>query len=99
MVCPRAPLTLTHEECACTGALARGDAKVLLMGGQDNIWDHAAGMLIAQESGFKVTNGAGGPLNNTRVQGGGGGGQGVGRSANAMHKRAASKSLMEQVCL
>ena len=42
--------------------LARGDAKVLLMGGQGHIWDHAAGMLIAQESGLMVTNGAGTPL-------------------------------------
>ena len=59
---PRPASPMAHEKRACTGALARGDAKVLLMGGQDNIWDHAAGMLIAQESGLKVTNGAGVPL-------------------------------------
>ena len=49
------------QVCALTGVLGRGDAKVLLMGGQDDIWDHAAGMLIAQESGLLVTNGAGTP--------------------------------------
>ena len=41
--------------------LARGDAKVLLMGVQDDTWDHAAGMLIAQEAGLLVTNGIGMP--------------------------------------
>ncbi|KAL3153137.1 hypothetical protein ABBQ38_012155 [Trebouxia sp. C0009 RCD-2024] len=46
------------------GVLARGDAKMLLTGGQDDIWDHAAGMLIAQESGLLVTNGAGVPCLN-----------------------------------
>ena len=49
------------QVCALTGVLGRGDAKVLLTGGQDDIWDHAAGMLIAQESGLRVTNGAGTP--------------------------------------
>ncbi|KAL3153131.1 hypothetical protein ABBQ38_012149 [Trebouxia sp. C0009 RCD-2024] len=43
------------------GVLGRGDAKMLLTGGQDDIWDLAAGMLIAQESGLLVTNGAGVP--------------------------------------
>ena len=47
--------------CVLIGVLARGDAKVLVMGGQDDIWDHAAGMLIAQEAGLLVTNGAGVP--------------------------------------
>ncbi|KAL0039298.1 hypothetical protein WJX79_002291 [Trebouxia sp. C0005] len=44
------------------GVLSRGDAKVMLTGGQDDIWDHAAGLLIAQESGLLVTNGSGASL-------------------------------------
>ena len=52
-------VAITCSSVCTPGALSRGDAKVLLMGGQDDIWDHAAGILIAQESGFLVMNGAG----------------------------------------
>ena len=45
------------------GVVARGDAMQLLTGGTDAIWDHAAGVLIAQESGLLVTNGAGRHVN------------------------------------
>ena len=46
-----------------TGVVARGDARKLFMGGTDAVWDHAAGVLIAQESGLLVTNGKGTPVN------------------------------------
>ncbi len=40
--------------------LARGDAGTLRVGGPPGIWDHAAGILLAEESGYCVTNAAGG---------------------------------------
>ncbi len=40
--------------------LARGDAVTLHVGGPYGIWDHAAGILLAEESGYCVLNAAGG---------------------------------------
>jgi len=40
--------------------LARGDAVTLHVGGPCGIWDHAAGILLAEESGYCVSNTAGG---------------------------------------
>ncbi len=40
--------------------LARGDAVTLHVGGPRGIWDHAAGILLAEESGYCVSNAAGG---------------------------------------
>jgi len=40
--------------------LARGDAVTLHVGGPHGIWDHAAGILLAEESGYCVSNTAGG---------------------------------------
>ena len=40
--------------------LARGDAVNLHVGGPHGIWDHAAGTLLAEESGYCVSNEAGG---------------------------------------
>lgn len=57
----------TSYDCVLTGVLARGDAKMLVMGGQDDTWDHAAGMLIAQEAGLLVTNGAGVPCSSVNM--------------------------------
>ena len=40
--------------------LARGDAVTLHVGGPRGIWDHAAGILLAEESGYCISNAAGG---------------------------------------
>lgn len=47
----------------CTGALARGDAAILLRfphkGYREKIWDHAAGVVIVQEAGAVTTDASG----------------------------------------
>ena len=56
--------------CANAGALARGDAAILLRfphkGYREKIWDHAAGVVIVQEAGA-VTTDASGTLDMTIV--------------------------------
>lgn len=47
----------------CAGALARGDAAILLRfphkGYREKIWDHAAGVVIVQEAGAVSTDASG----------------------------------------
>lgn len=49
--------------CAKAGALARGDAAILLRfphkGYREKIWDHAAGVVIVQEAGAIITDASG----------------------------------------
>ncbi len=48
--------------------LARGDARMLHVGGPHSIWDHAAGILLAEQSGYYVTNAAGGAFSQVAGQ-------------------------------
>ncbi|DBA77012.1 TPA: hypothetical protein ACH3X1_009602 [Trebouxia sp. C0004] len=58
------PLRLDSQ--AKYGALARGDAAILLRfphkGYREKIWDHAAGVVIVQEAGAVITDASGAPL-------------------------------------
>lgn len=49
------------------GCMARGDASIFLRfpkhGYVENVWDHAAGSIVIEEAGGKVTDGRGRPLN------------------------------------
>ena len=51
-------------DCCSAGALARGDAAILLRfphkGYREKIWDHAAGVVIVQEAGAVITDASGG---------------------------------------
>lgn len=52
-----------HKPWHCAGALARGDAAILLRfphkGYREKIWDHAAGVVIVQEAGAVSTDASG----------------------------------------
>ena len=54
---------LMAEYCMTAGALARGDAAILLRfpqkGYREKIWDHAAGVIIVQEAGAVITDASG----------------------------------------